>query len=128
MNATIILRCAAAALALVLAACAHGTSVAPDPASETAADPLSVLIRFYQGPLNHLSAVRRGQCPMVPSCAEYARQAIAVHGPLIGWVMAQDRLMRCGRDETLTAETVWVDGRKKYFDPLAANDFWWRDR
>jgi putative component of membrane protein insertase Oxa1/YidC/SpoIIIJ protein YidD len=90
-------------------------------------DPLSGIIRFYQGPLNHLSAVRRGECPMAPSCSEYARLAIAAHGPWIGWMMAHDRLLRCGRDEAATAPRVLVNGRWKIYDPPAANDFWWRE-
>jgi hypothetical protein len=64
---------------------------------------------------------------MAPSCAEYARQAIAAHGPLIGWVMAHDRLMRCDRDETESAPKVLVNGKWKFYDPVRANDFWWRN-
>lgn len=62
---------------------------------------------------------------MYPSCSQYARQAIAVHGPLRGWVMANGRLLRCGRDEVAVAPRVLVDGKWKFFDPVAANDFWW---
>ncbi len=87
--------------------------------------PPSTLLGFYQGPLNHLNGVRRGACPMEPSCSEYARQAVARHGPVKGWMMAMDRLMRCGRDETRRAPTVLVNGHIKYYDPVDANDFWW---
>lgn len=83
------------------------------------------LLDFYQGPLDHLSAVRRGECPMMPSCSEYSRQVIARHGPVVGWAMTMDRLMRCGRDGLRWAPRVIVDGRVKYLDPPAANDFWW---
>lgn len=89
-------------------------------------DLLFGLIRFYQGPLNHLSAVRRGECPMSPSCSEYARLAVATYGPLIGWVMAHDRLLRCGRDEISNAPRVLVNGQWKVYDPPEANTFWWR--
>ena len=84
-----------------------------------------MLIDMYSGPLNHLSAVRRGPCPMHPSCSEYARQAMAKHGRVKGWLMATDRLMRCGRDETRLAPKVWVNGQIKYYDPVDNNDFWW---
>jgi hypothetical protein len=42
------------------------------------------VIKFYRGPLNHLQAVRRGECPMYPSCSEYSRQAIARFGFIKG--------------------------------------------
>ncbi len=85
------------------------------------------LIGFYQGSLNHLSSVRRGSCPMHPTCSEYAHQALTKHGPVIGWMMATDRLLRCGRDETRLATKVWVGNRLKYYDPLEQNDYWWKD-
>jgi putative component of membrane protein insertase Oxa1/YidC/SpoIIIJ protein YidD len=78
----------------------------------------------YRGPLNHLRSVRRGECPMYPSCSEYSRQAIARFGFAKGWVMSMDRLMRCGRDETSTAPRILVHGQLKYFDPIDANDLW----
>lgn len=84
------------------------------------------LVSFYRGPLNHLSAVRRGSCPMYPSCSEYSRQAVADHGPLIGWIMTIDRLLRCGRNELDTAQRIFVNGQWKFYDPLWANDGWWR--
>ena len=44
--------------------------------SENAFNPLSAVIGFYQGPLNHLSAVKQSECPMYPSCSEYSREVI----------------------------------------------------
>ena len=115
-------------LAAGMSACAPSQPADPSPAGNTAVDPFSGLIRLYQGPLNHLDAVRRGGCPMFPSCSEYGRLAIAAHGPVIGWMMAHDRLMRCGRDETASAPRVLVNGEWKFFDPVEANDFWWTGR
>jgi putative component of membrane protein insertase Oxa1/YidC/SpoIIIJ protein YidD len=105
----------------LLAACAHGDP----PAGNREAGPFGTLLNFYQGPLDHLSAGRRGDCPMWPSCSEYSRQAVARHGFAVGWVMTMDRLMRCGRDGLRWAPRVVVDGRVKYLDPLSANDVWW---
>jgi hypothetical protein len=62
---------------------------------------------------------------MWPSCSEYSRQAVARHGFAVGWVMSMDRLMRCGRDGLRWAPRTIVNGRVKYLDPLAVNDFWW---
>lgn len=109
---------AAIALLLFLAACAHTDPTDGAPAA-------SPLIRFYRGPLDHLSSVRQGQCPMHPSCSEYADQAIAKHGPLIGWTMALDRLMRCGRDETRRNRKIRVNGDVLFYDPVEENDEWW---
>ena len=82
------------------------------------------IIKIYRGPLNHLKAVRRGTCPMYPSCSEYSRQAIARFGLIKGWVMSMDRLMRCGRDEMRLVPKIWVNGQLKYFDPIENNAFW----
>lgn len=111
-----------------MSACAHSQAADRSLAGSATADPFSGLIRLYQGPLNHFDAVRRGECPMFPSCSEYGRLAIAAHGPVIGWMMAHDRLMRCGRDETATAPRVLVRGQWRFFDPVEANDFWWSGR
>ncbi len=91
-------------------------------------DPLSLMVRFYRGPLNHLSAVRYGECPMYPSDSEYSLQSIKKHGMLAGLVMSMDRLMRCGRDETRLSPEVFVNGRWKTYDPVEKNDFWWSDK
>ena len=64
---------------------------------------------------------------MHPSCSEYARQAIAKHGGATGWVMAMDRLTRCGRDEIKWAPKIRVNGVLKVYDPLEANDFWFSE-
>lgn len=85
-------------------------------------------IAFYRGPLNHLSAVRDGTCPMYPSCSAYAKTAFEKHGPLLGWTMTFDRLIRCGRDETSHAKEIYINERWRYHDPVAHNDFWWHER
>jgi hypothetical protein len=50
------------------------------------------LIRFYQ---RHLSGLKRPTCRFVPSCSEYAFEAIERHGVLRGGLMALWRLLRC---------------------------------
>ena len=94
-------------------------------AGSPAVSPFSAVISFYRGPLDHLGSVRHGECPMIPSCSEYAAQAVAAHGEILGWIIACDRLMRCGRDELQLSKSIYVDGKLKTDDPLAANDFWW---
>ena len=92
---------------------------------QPAADNGSIFLDLYRGPLNHLAAVRQGQCPMHPSCSEYSRQCLQKHGPLVGWMMTFDRLMRCGRDELKTAPRIQVADQWKYYDPVEYNDDWW---
>ncbi len=108
---------------LIISGCVHKSIRNKDP--DVAVPPFSALLWFYKGPLNHLEAVRYGQCPMYPSCSEYAKKAVAKHGEIIGWIMACDRLMRCGRDEVKLAPEIYVNGTWKYYDPVERNDFWW---
>lgn len=62
---------------------------------------------------------------MHPSCSAYAAEAFENHGPVIGWIMTLDRLVRCGRDEAKIAPS-WLKGNQSYiYDPVEANDFWW---
>ncbi|MFW5930267.1 MAG: membrane protein insertion efficiency factor YidD [Desulfosalsimonas sp.] len=95
-----------------------------DPGPEADTGPLGVIINIYQGPLDHLSAVRTGRCSMYPSCSHYAQAAAEKHGPLVGAMLASDRLIRCGRSELDYAPKIPVNGKWRYYDPLYANDFW----
>ena len=86
------------------------------------------MIEFYRGPLDHLSAVRYGECPMYPSDSEYSLKSVRKHGLLKGWIMAMDRLMRCGRDEAHLSPKVLINGKWKIYDPLEKNDIWPQDQ
>lgn len=88
-------------------------------------NPMSAIIDFYRGPLNHCSAVRQGECPMFPSCSEYSMQAFEEYGFFLGGMIATDRVMRCGRDELKTAPLILVEGKPKFYDPLEWNTSWW---
>lgn len=113
-------------LFILIASCTCSKSMQAETDQET--NPLSLMIGFYRGPLNHLSAVRSGECPMYPSDSEYSLQSIQKHGMLPGFIMTMDRLMRCGRDETKLSPKVFVSGKWKYYDPVENNDFWWSDK
>ncbi len=110
----------------LIASCTYSQSMQAE--TGWGGDPLSLMVRFYRGPLNHLSAVRYGECPMYPSDSEYSLQSIKKHGMLAGWVMSMDRLMRCGRDETRLSPEIFVNGKWKTYDPVEKNDFWWSDK
>ena len=73
----------------------------------------------------HISPIDGNRCPMYPSCSRYSLNAFNKHGLLMGWVMTCDRLLRCGRDELLTAPRVIVDGGARCYDSVEDNDFWW---
>ncbi|MDM8523479.1 membrane protein insertion efficiency factor YidD [Desulfococcaceae bacterium HSG8] len=101
----------------LISSCAHlKTATSEKEPSEHKSDPL--LIRFYRGPLNSLSAVRSSECPMYPSCSEYSKQCFQKYGAIIGWSMTCDRLMRCGRDEVRLSPTIFVNGKWKHYDPV----------
>jgi len=93
------------------------------PAGRETPDPVSQIVRFYQGPLDHLSAVRYGGCPMEPHCSAYALTAVEQHGPLMGLMMTFDRLIRCGNDEINLSPEVFVNGRRRTYDPVEANEW-----
>lgn len=82
----------------------------------------NIIIKFYQ---DHISAADGNRCPMTPSCSSYAAQAFDKHGPVLGWVMTCDRLIRCGRDESNLSGKIFVNGQEYINDPVVANDFWW---
>ena len=111
------------AFLVVLIGCSHAPSSEKE--KHRRFNPMLSLVEFYRGPLDSLSAVKTGECPMYPSCSEYGVQALEKHGPFIGWMMTCDRLMRCGRSEMKLAPTIYVDGKAKYYDPIERNDFWW---
>lgn len=50
------------------------------------------LIRGYQ---KHISPHLGHHCRFVPTCSEYAVQALQVHGPLKGLLLAVWRILRC---------------------------------
>ena len=101
----------------------------PDaPPNITGNTAVSGAIQFYRGPLNHLDAVRDGTCPMHPSCSAYAMDAFDKHGPLTGFTMTFDRLIRCGRDETDLSQKIYMNNRWRTHDPVRHNDFWWHEK
>lgn len=109
---------------LLLSACSHAPETGGSPSNSASAGVFGHMLDFYAGPLNHLKAVRAGDCPMHPSCSAYAREAVARYGFFRGWMMAMDRLMRCGRDETRSAPRIRINGVWKYDDPVEDNALW----
>ena len=65
------------------------------------------LIRFYQLTLSSLIG---RQCRYLPSCSAYALDAIKIHGPLQGLLLAARRISRCH-------PITWLGGSSG-FDPV----------
>jgi putative component of membrane protein insertase Oxa1/YidC/SpoIIIJ protein YidD len=110
-------------LATITLSCATSGHDRPDEENQRNGTPF--LVDIYRDRLDHLSAVRSGECPMHPSCSEFSVQAFEKHGFFVGWILTCDRLMRCGRDEMIWSPLVHVDGVWKHYDPLESNDGWW---
>jgi hypothetical protein len=106
---------------LLVGPAAAGPSASdPQPEGETMpamAAPIRLFQRFLSGADGH-------RCPMTPSCSSYALQAMQRHGSVKGWIMACDRLMRCGRDELKLSPSTLTRHGVRCQDPVQNNDFW----
>ena len=54
---------------------------------------LIALVRFYQKRISPLKP--SGTCKYIPTCSEYAVQALEKHGALKGSILAVWRILRC---------------------------------
>ena len=68
------------------------------------------LIQLYQ---RYLSPFFRPRCRFLPTCSEYARQAVVRFGPLRGSWLAMRRILRC--------HPLGPYG----FDPVPERFSWW---
>jgi hypothetical protein len=51
-----------------------------------------LLIRFYQLAISPLTPP---SCRFIPTCSQYAIEAIELHGPIRGSILAIRRILRC---------------------------------
>lgn len=72
-----------------------------------------------------ISKVDGARCPMYPTDTQFAVEAARRHGLVLGLLFFVDRLFH-EWSETKKAPTIVVHGRKRFYDPLDANDFWLR--
>ena len=79
-------------------------------------------LRFFQKVISPVDGARSS---MYPTGSAYARQAIAKHGALLGFLLTAERLLHEG-NERLVAPRIRKHGRWRIYDPLEANDGWWR--
>ena len=71
--------------------------------------PLKMLVRAYQV---GLSPLLPSSCRYAPTCSHYALEALEVHGPLRGTLLATRRILRCHPFERF--------GGGSGFDPVLA--------
>lgn len=55
----------------------------------------AVLVQMLKGYKRWISPLLPVSCRYVPTCSEYAMEAIAIHGALRGSALALGRLLRC---------------------------------
>ena len=117
------------AVIICCVACAHENSLIimeNNSVSNSKADnPVNFFIypvEFYR---KYISTVAGSRCSMYPSCSKYSIDALKKHGPVVGYIMTCDRLMRCGRDEVRLSSPIWINGKRRCYDPVRNNDFWW---
>ena len=79
-------------------------------------------LRFFQKVISPVDGARSN---MYPTGSAYARQAFAKHGAVLGFLLTAERLMHEG-NEGLVAPRIRKHGRWRVYDPLEANDKWWR--
>ena len=99
-----------------------GATLQSDPSDLAEAPPLAHQIGFFR---RILSKADGDRCSMYPSCSTYAMESLRKHGALVGWIMIKDRLLRCGHDEVRLAPTIRSGQRRRAYDPVSDNDFWW---
>jgi hypothetical protein len=79
-------------------------------------------LRFFQKVISPVDGARSN---MYPTGSAYARQAFAKHGAILGFLLTAERLMHEG-NERLVAPRIRKHGRWRIYDPVEANDGWWR--
>ncbi len=91
----------------------------------------SIVAGFFTSMLsffsNVISPVDGDRCPSYPTCAAYSKQAYEKHGAVLGTLMTVDRLFH-EADAYRFSPTVEVNGVRRLYDPVSANEFWKQDR
>ena len=76
-------------------------------------------VRFYQV---GISPADGSSCMLYPTCSGYSQLALRKHGPIVGFVMTAERVMRNHTGDYYP--TIWKFGRWRNYDPVEMNDFW----
>lgn len=97
-------------------------SPAPAPPVRQTSLPKIFLLGAVRGYQLGISPADGASCSMYPTCSGYAVLALRKHGPVTGFVMTAERVMRNhGGSHYPTIEKF---GRWRVHDPVEANDYW----
>ena len=110
------------AVTICCGACAHENSSVSNNRLDKPANPFIYSVEFYR---KYISTAIGNRCQMYPTCSKYSIDAFKKHGSVVGYIMSCDRLLRCGRDEVRLSPPVWINGKRRCYDPVRNNDFWW---
>lgn len=76
-------------------------------------------VRFYQV---GISPADGASCSMYPTCSGYAVLSLRKHGPVTGFVMTSERVMRNHSGQQYPS--IEKFGHWRLHDPVEANDYW----
>ena len=99
----------------------------PRPSARATAPSLAVgvfdrLLRFYQQVISEVDGARSN---MYPTGSDYARRVIKKHGVALGIVLTAERLLHEGNEKQVSPR-IRKYGIWRIYDPVEANDWWWR--
>ncbi len=80
------------------------------------------LLRFYQQVISEVDGARSN---MYPTGSDYARRVIKKHGVALGIVLTAERLLHEGNEKQVSPR-IRKYGIWRTYDPVEANDWWWR--
>ncbi len=80
------------------------------------------LLRFYQQVISEVDGARSN---MYPTGSDYARRVIKKHGVALGIVLTAERLLHEGNEKQVSPR-IRKYGIWRIYDPVEANDWWWR--
>jgi len=89
-------------------------------------NPLFLPYLFYRDVVSPTDGPR---CHHYPTCSMYAMRAVRKRGPVLGAVMALDRIISpAGISSAIRKQPAYLHhGNLRYLDPVEANDFWMDD-
>ena len=80
------------------------------------------LLHFYQQVVSQVDGARSN---MYPTGSTYARQVIKKRGVLLGTILTAERLLHEGNEKQV-APRIRKYGIWRIYDPVDANDWWWK--
>ncbi|MDY0359927.1 MAG: membrane protein insertion efficiency factor YidD [Desulforegulaceae bacterium] len=78
----------------------------------------SEITGIYRNSFESLGFVRKGRCPMYPSCSSYAEISFKKHSFFKACFLTGDRLIRCGRDSKTKLKIINTPKGLKFYDPV----------